>query len=147
MALAIAFSSKPNMILVYLLSNWRISPNLLTLWLLSNALVNSKLYFPNACCRLSSRTLLEKLLSGECHWTPLIISENLICSVNGWVPSGNEKLYKSMLASLGDNESNCLRKSSHRPPRIYIAVQGEWIFCALGVDWKFAKLMRFVYPA
>ena len=51
----------------------------------------------NACCGSSSRALLVKLLSGECHITPLIINQDLISPSNGLLPSYNEPWLDSML--------------------------------------------------
>ena len=44
---------------------------------------NFKIVISNTCYRLSSSTLLVKLLSGECHWTPLVSVDK----GNGLVPS------------------------------------------------------------
>ena len=43
---------------------------------LGNDIIILKVYFPNACDRLSSRAPHVKILSGECHSTPLMISQH-----------------------------------------------------------------------
>ena len=47
----------------------------LTLW---DAVVILKVWFSNLCYGLSSWEFLAKLLSGECHRTPLMISQRLL---------------------------------------------------------------------
>ena len=50
----------------------------LTHWPLADVaiILKAQSQSPNTCYRLSYWALLVKLLSGECHWTPLMISQH-----------------------------------------------------------------------
>ena len=48
----------------------------LTHWSLRDVVEILKVLFPNICCRVNSWVYLVKLLSAECHGTPVMISQH-----------------------------------------------------------------------